>query len=197
MSARAGMEIRFDRVGADATIAVKGDGFFRLCRRHRRTQKTGQSEGGSRSSSHYTCPGDTHPGGDMALSLGRKHDGIGLNPGRRRAHAAAGSGGAVGQCRASGFPAHSRPRLRRGSSSGSPELHFSKFLCFRPGGPRFRADERNFALAEDRVEQQLDVQDQDNAGDNPSQRRDRPRDREHAHLLAVRHEQHQRDNRKR
>jgi hypothetical protein len=52
-----------------------------LCGRHRRTQKTGQSEDGSRSSSHYTRPGDTHPGGDMTLSLGRKHDGIGLNPG--------------------------------------------------------------------------------------------------------------------
>jgi hypothetical protein len=61
MSARAGMEIRFDRVWADAMIAVNDDGFFRLRGRHRRTQKTGQSEGGSRSSSHYTSPGNTHP----------------------------------------------------------------------------------------------------------------------------------------
>jgi hypothetical protein len=61
MSARAGVEVAFDRVGADAVIAVDDEGILRVRGRQRSTKETGQSKGGSRATSHSDMSDDAHP----------------------------------------------------------------------------------------------------------------------------------------
>ena len=76
MSARARLEVALDGVGADAMVAVNDKSVVRLRGRHRGTQKTGQSEGGSRATSHNDMSGDAHPAAIWPLRWGESMTGL-------------------------------------------------------------------------------------------------------------------------